>query len=77
VHLAQLWPYPIKSLGGEPVGSARLREDGVAGDDLLHVQQHGALVTGPTRPGLLALRVRLSDEAVALIEDRGGCAGAG
>jgi uncharacterized protein YcbX len=34
VQVAGLWRYPVKSVGGEPMESAHLTTDGVAGDML-------------------------------------------
>lgn len=57
VRVAQLWRYPVKSLGGESVQSALLTSDGVAGDRVVHVAGRRGLLTGRTRPDLLTLPV--------------------
>ncbi|WP_412543327.1 MOSC domain-containing protein [Longispora sp. K20-0274] len=55
MRVSGLWRYPVKSLGGEPLTTAELTADGVAGDRLVHVQgAHGPL-TGRTRHGLLTV----------------------
>jgi uncharacterized protein YcbX len=86
MHIEALWRYPVKSLGGEPLESAALTSDGVAGDRRIHVGSGTGVLTGRTRHRLLALRgataadgVPLvnghrwdSDEAAALIRDAAG-----
>jgi MOSC domain-containing protein len=55
VQVSGLWRYPVKSLAGEPMESAHLTTDGLAGDRVVHVRgTHGPL-TGRTRHGLLTL----------------------
>jgi uncharacterized protein len=55
MHIAGLWRYPVKSLGGEPLHTADLTRDGIRGDRTVHVAgPHGPL-TGRTRHGLLTL----------------------
>ena len=55
MHVSALWRYPVKSLGGEPLSSARLTADGVAGDRTVHVRGSRGPLTGRTRSGLLVL----------------------
>jgi hypothetical protein len=69
VHVAELWRYPVKSMRGEPLEAVEVREDGFAGDRLVHVvDDRGVLVTGRTRPGLLGLRATLADDGAALVD---------
>jgi uncharacterized protein len=67
VHVKAVWRYPIKSLGGEALGRARLTPDGIAGDRIVHVAGERGLVTGRTRAGLLTLPVSTSPGGVPLI----------
>ncbi|MDQ3701615.1 MAG: MOSC domain-containing protein [Chloroflexota bacterium] len=55
MHVAALWRYPVKSLGGEPLETARLTADGVAGDRTVHVRDPRGEITGRTRHQLLIL----------------------
>jgi len=56
VRVSELWRYPVKSMRGERVDVAELREDGVAGDRLVHVRESsGRVATSRFRPGLLGL----------------------
>lgn len=69
MHVAELWRYPVKSMRGEPLEEADVREDGFAGDRLVHVVDAGGeLVTGRTRPGLLGLSATLGRDGVALVD---------
>jgi uncharacterized protein len=56
LHVAELWRYPVKSLRGERLRSATVREDGIAGDRLHQVRDSdGGLITARTRPRLLSI----------------------
>ena len=56
MHVAELWRYPVKSLAGERLESADVREDGFPGDRLVRiVDGDGNQVTARTKPGLLAM----------------------
>lgn len=57
MHVAGLWRYPIKSLGGEPLDHAELTGDGIAGDRIVHVRSPAGPLTGRVRHGLLTLPV--------------------
>ena len=37
VRVSQLWRYPVKSLRGESLDSARLTPEGIEGDRVVHV----------------------------------------
>lgn len=69
--LAQIWRYPVKSMGGEALQTARLGVDGIAGDRLVHVEDaRGRLVTSRSRPRLLLHRGRLGSDGAALVDGR-------
>jgi uncharacterized protein YcbX len=59
-HVAELWRYPVKSLGGERLEDARLGERGVLGDRLWAVRDLGRDVTASARqlPVLLTATAR-------------------
>lgn len=67
MHVAALWRYPVKSLGGEPLGRARLTADGVDGDRRVHVSRGDAPLTGRTRPALLTIPASTSDDGTPLV----------
>jgi uncharacterized protein YcbX len=68
VQVAELWRYPVKSMRGERLAVAEVRDDGVEGDRLVHVvDASGALLTGRTQPRLLDLSATLGPEG-ALVD---------
>jgi len=67
MHLAGLWRYPVKSLGGEPLPEATLTPTGLAGDRLVHVRSSRGVLTGRTRHGLLTLPARTDAEGGVLV----------
>src|SRR4029450_10676751 len=69
--VSELWRYPVKSMAGEPLHHAELRQDGIAGDRLLPLRDaHGRVVTARSRPRLLGLHAVLGPDGEPLIEDR-------
>jgi uncharacterized protein len=55
--LDAIWRYPVKSMAGEQLESARLGKLGVAGDRLVYVvDPRGETLSARTKPGLLGLR---------------------
>ncbi len=69
--VSELWRYPVKSMAGEPMHTVELRQDGVAGDRVLHVRDvHGRVVTSRSRPRLLGLHALLGPDGEPLVEDR-------
>jgi MOSC domain-containing protein len=64
VHVSQLWRYPIKSLGAEPLGSAQLTADGIAGDRIVHVHNARGPLTGRSRHGLLTVPANTGPDGV-------------
>ncbi len=69
VRISQLWRYPVKSLRGEPLETARLAADGIAGDRIVHVAGATGPLTGRTRHGLLTIRATTGPHGSPLIED--------
>ena len=51
MRLDGLWRYPVKSLGGEALGTAELTDDGIPGDRVVHVRNDRGPLTGRTRHG--------------------------
>jgi MOSC domain-containing protein len=68
MYVAELWRYPVKSLGGEPLEQAELSEDGIAGDRLVHVRHRHHVLTGRTRPGLLTLKAETGQDGKPVID---------
>jgi MOSC domain-containing protein len=86
LYVAGLWRYPVKSLAGEPLQSASIGLDGLAGDRIVRVRGPEGVRTSRRQYRLLGLRGTLgadgvpqinghpwtSDEALALVKRAGG-----
>jgi MOSC domain-containing protein len=69
MSVAELWRYPVKSLGGERLRRAVIGRDGIAGDRIVHVEDgRGRVVTSRTHPMLLGLHTRLGDDGEPFVE---------
>ena len=68
MHVAELWRYPVKSLRGEQLERADLTSDGVAGDRRVHVREHGHVLTGRTRHGLLTVPATTAPGGAVLVD---------
>lgn len=69
VRVDQIWRYPVKSLGGETLPSARVDFGGVDGDRLVHVgEPSGRVVTARYRPALLGLKATLGRDGEPLVD---------
>jgi uncharacterized protein YcbX len=55
MRVAELWRYPVKSLGGERLTEIEVTPTGFAGDRLVQVWDGNRIVTSRTKPRLLAL----------------------
>lgn len=71
MRLAELWRYPVKSLGGERLDEADVRWDGLQGDRVAVIRDvHGQVLTARTRPRLLGLRAQMGEGGMPLVEGR-------
>ncbi len=71
MRVAELWRYPVKSLGGERLDRAEVTTNGVAGDRVVHVRDaRGSVLTARTHPRLLGLHAALGDDGEPLIDGR-------
>ena len=51
MRIAELWRYPVKSMAGEPLQVADVRETGIVGDRVVQViNAVGRTVTSRTKP---------------------------
>ena len=67
MKVAELWRYPVKSMGGEMLDRATLDELGIAGDRVVHVEDaHGHLITARTHPRLLGHHAKLAAKSGCL-----------
>jgi MOSC domain-containing protein len=71
MRVAELWRYPVKSLGGERLDRAEVSTNGIVGDRVVHVRNaRGRVVTARTHPRLLALHATLGADGEPLIDGR-------
>lgn len=60
MYVKEIWRYPVKSMAGERVDTARLTQAGVEGDRIVQVyNKQGRVVTSRTHPGLLGFRATI------------------
>jgi uncharacterized protein YcbX len=90
MFVAELWRYPVKSMGGERLESCQLGLDGIPGDRVVHVEDaRGRVLTSRSRAKLLLSHAQLgsdgeprvdghpwADEAVARAVERAAGPGA-
>ena len=68
MYVAEIWRYPVKSMAGEQLQTARLTEAGIDGDRLIQVRNaHGRTITSRTHPALLGHRGTLDERGNPLI----------
>jgi uncharacterized protein YcbX len=70
LRVASLWRYPVKSLAGEALASARVDLDGIPGDRIVHVRGPEGIRTSRRHHRLLGLRGSLGPDGAALIDGR-------
>ena len=69
--LAEIWRYPVKSMGGEMLTEAAIGEEGVPGDRLVRVEDgRGRLVTSRSRPRLLLHHATLGSDGEPRVDGR-------
>jgi uncharacterized protein len=71
VNVLELWRYPVKSMAGERLERAEVRDDGLAGDRVLQVHDRfDRIVTSRSRPALLSHRGTLDPSGEPLVDGR-------
>jgi uncharacterized protein YcbX len=69
MQVIEIWRYPVKSLRGEPLDSAELHTDGIAGDRIVQVHaSDGHVITARNHPCLLGLSASLGADGEPLVE---------
>jgi uncharacterized protein YcbX len=69
--LAEIWRYPVKSLGGESLAEVEVGHDGIPGDRVVQVRDpRGRVVTSRSRPRLLLHRATLGPDGEPLVDGR-------
>ncbi|MEZ5382400.1 MAG: MOSC N-terminal beta barrel domain-containing protein [Microthrixaceae bacterium] len=69
MQVAQVWRYPIKSLGGERLDASQVSELGLVGDRSWGIEDvtTGKILTGRREPALLLADGRLDDDGAAQV----------
>jgi uncharacterized protein YcbX len=63
VRLAEIWRYPVKSMAGERLAGAELRQDGIEGDRVVQAWDgRGRILTARTHPLLLGYRATIGED---------------
>jgi uncharacterized protein YcbX len=71
MHLAELWRYPVKSMGGEQLQRAALGPEGVPGDRTLYVlDRRDRVATSRSRPQLLLHHATIGANGEPLVDGR-------
>jgi len=72
MYVADLWRYPVKSLGGERLEAVDVGPDGIAGDRRVLVLEAdtGRIVTARRKPRLLGLHAALGLDGEPLVDGR-------
>ncbi len=71
MYIAEIWRYPVKSMAGEPLQSARLSDLGIDGDRVVQVQNaRGRAVTARTYPELLGFHAALDEQGQPVIDGK-------
>ena len=69
--IAELWRYPVKSMGGEALERSTLLPDGIAGDRVVHVAGRGnRVLTARSKPMLLGHKATLGQDGEPLVDGR-------
>lgn len=78
-RVAEIWRYPVKSMGGEPLAKARVGELGVDGDRHFGVQdlERGSILSAKRAPGLFSCRALYENGELAVELKDGSVLGRG
>ncbi len=70
MKVAEIWRYPVKSMGGEKLERAMLGPLGIAGDRVIHVEDtRGRFITARTHPQLLGHHAKLNSSGDPMVDD--------
>jgi hypothetical protein len=71
VYVKQIWRYPVKSMGGEQLQTARLTASGIAGDRVVQVRrERNRIATARTWPDLLGFHATLDRAGEPLVDGK-------
>jgi len=68
MKVAQIWRYPVKSMGGEGLNHPRIGSLGIQGDRVVHVEDaRGHVITARTHPRLLGHHATLNESGEPVV----------
>lgn len=71
MKVAEIWRYPVKTMAGERLESARVGPLGLEGDRVVHVEDsHGRVITSRTHPRFLGHKGSLGPDGEPLVDGR-------
>jgi len=71
VRLAEIWRYPVKSMGGEQLEEVEIGEEGIPGDRVMRVlDPRERVITSRSRPRLLLHRATLGPDGEPRVDGR-------
>lgn len=69
MNVAEIWRYPVKTMGGEKLQRARISPLGIEGDRVVHVEDiDGSVITSRTHGRFLGLRGTLGPQGEPLVD---------
>ena len=66
--VGEIWRYPVKSMGGEPLRETVLIADGIPGDRVVHARDDDHLLTARNHPALLGFHASLGPDGEPLVD---------
>src|SRR5262245_61043512 len=66
--VGEIWRYPVKSMGGEPLRETVLIADGIPGDRVVHARDDDHLLTARNHPALLGFHATLGPDGEPLVD---------
>lgn len=71
MYVKQIWRYPVKSMAGEQLQTARLTPLGIDGDRIVQVRrERGRIATARTWPDLLGFHATLDQDGEPLVDGK-------
>ncbi len=71
MQVAAIWRYPVKSMAGERLESARVTADGIEGDRVVQIHDaRGRVATSRTYPDLLGLHGTMGSDGEPLVDGK-------
>jgi uncharacterized protein YcbX len=69
--LSKIWRYPVKTMAGESLETARLGSLGIEGDRIVHAENaRGDVITSRTHPAFLGRHATLGEDGEPLVVGR-------